>query len=113
MYPGDGYLFGFAPFVLIVIVLALKYLMNVAETTKAKLDIASVILSTIGFGCIKFGFSSAGSKGWDNPVVITTIIVGIMVTTLFCLRQIKSNEPLLNLSLFSVKLSLSHHSSTY
>ncbi|MGH0947101.1 DHA2 family efflux MFS transporter permease subunit [Bacillus mycoides] len=95
---------GFAPFVLIVIILALKYLMNVAETTKAKLDIVSVILSTIGFGCITFGFSSAGSKGWDHPVVITTIIIGIIVTTLFCLRQIKSSDPLLNLSVFKYKI---------
>ena len=95
---------GLAPFILIVIVLAFKYLMNVAETTKAKLDIASVILSTIGFGCILFGFSSAGSKGWDDPIVITTIIVGIIVTTLFCLRQIKSNDPLLNLSVFKYKI---------
>ena len=95
---------GLVPFVLIVIVLAFKYLMNVVETTKAKLDIASVILSTIGFGCILFGFSSAGSKGWDNPMVITTMIVGIIVTTLFCLRQMKSNEPLLNLSVFKYKI---------
>ncbi|WP_242212801.1 DHA2 family efflux MFS transporter permease subunit [Bacillus cereus group sp. BfR-BA-01383] len=95
---------GLAPFVFIVIILALKYLMNVAETTKAKLDILSVILSTIGFGCIIFGFSSAGSKGWDHPVVITTIITGIIVTTLFCLRQIKSNDPLLNLSVFKYKI---------
>lgn len=95
---------GFAPFVLIVIILALKYLMNVAETTKAKLDIVSVILSTIGFGCIIFGFSSAGSKGWDHPVVVTIIIIGIIVTSLFCLRQIKSNDPLLNLSVFNYKV---------
>ena len=95
---------GLAPFILIVIVLGFKYLMNVVETTKAKLDIASVILSTIGFGCILFGFSSAGSKGWDDPIVITTIIVGIIVTTLFCLRQIKSNDPLLNLSVFKYKI---------
>ena len=95
---------GLAPFVLIVIILAFKYLMNVAETTKAKLDIVSVILSTIGFGCILFGFSSAGSKGWDHPIVITTIIIGIIVTTLFCLRQIKSNDPLLNLSVFKYKI---------
>lgn len=45
---------GLAPFIVIVIVLAFKYLMNVVETTKAKLDIASVILSSIGFGCILF-----------------------------------------------------------
>ena len=95
---------GLAPFVLIVIILALKHLMNVADTTKAKLDIVSVMLSTIGFGCILFGFSSAGSKGWVHPVVITTIIIGIIATTLFCLRQIKSKDPLLNLSVFKYKI---------
>jgi len=95
---------GLAPFVCIVIILALKYLMNVGDTTKTKLDIISVILSTIGFGCVISGFSSAGSKGWDHPVVITTIIIGIFVTSLFCLRQIKSNEPLLNLSVFKYKV---------
>jgi len=95
---------GLAPFALIVIILAFKYLMNVAETTKAKLDIVSVIVSTIGFGSTLFGFSSAGSKGWDHPVVITTIIIGIIVTTLFCLRQIRSNDPLLNLSVFKYKV---------
>ncbi|WP_459500539.1 DHA2 family efflux MFS transporter permease subunit [Bacillus sp. C1] len=95
---------GLVPFVLIVIALAFKYLINVVETTKAKLDITSVILSTIGFGCILFGFSSAGSKGWDHPVVMTTIIAGILVTTLFCLRQIKSKDPLLNLSVFKYKI---------
>ncbi|HFK1808736.1 TPA: MDR family MFS transporter [Bacillus cereus] len=63
-----------------------------------------VILSTIGFGCVLFGFSSAGSKGWDHPIVITTIITGVLVTTLFCLRQIKSNDPLLNLSVFKYKI---------
>ncbi|SCC48604.1 Drug:H+ antiporter-2 (14 Spanner) (DHA2) family drug resistance MFS transporter [Bacillus cereus] len=78
--------------------------MNVADTTKARLDIVSVILSTIGFGCVLFGFSSAGSKGWDHPIVITTIITGILVTTLFCLRQIKCNDPLLNLSVFKYKI---------
>lgn len=95
---------GLVPFVLLVIVLAFHYLMNVAETTKAKLDIVSVILSTIGFGCILFGFSSAGSKGWGDFIVMTTIILGIIVTTLFCFRQIKSNDPLLNLSVFKYKI---------
>ncbi|PFN05213.1 DHA2 family efflux MFS transporter permease subunit [Bacillus cereus] len=99
-----GLFIGLAPFVLIVIILAFKYLMNVADTTKAKLDIVSVMLSTIGFGCILFGFSSAGSKGWAHPVVITTIIIGIIATILFCLRQIKSKDPLLNLSVFKYKI---------
>ena len=95
---------GFAPFVAIVIFLALKYLVNVSETTKAKLDIISVILSTIGFGFILYGFSSAGSKGWDSPVVVISLLLGVTVTMLFCVRQIKAADPLLNLSVFKYKV---------
>jgi len=95
---------GLAPFVLVSIVLAFKYLINVSETAKVKLDMLSVLLSTIGFGCILYGFSRAGSKGWDNVVVISTIIIGLIVTTLFCLRQTKSKDPLLNLSVFKYKI---------
>ena len=95
---------GLVPFILIVILLAMKYLMNVSETAKTKLDVISVLLSTIGFGFILYGFSSAGNKGWDAPIVIVSLIVGLIVTVLFCLRQIKSEDPLLNLSVFKYKV---------
>ncbi|MFJ7978932.1 DHA2 family efflux MFS transporter permease subunit [Lysinibacillus xylanilyticus] len=95
---------GIIPFVVIVIFMAMKYLINVSETAKPKLDVLSVILSTIGFGLILYGFSNAGSHGWDDKVVIASILVGIMTTAIFCLRQIKSEDPLLNLSVFNNKL---------
>ncbi|KPN97573.1 DHA2 family efflux MFS transporter permease subunit [Lysinibacillus sp. ZYM-1] len=95
---------GLVPLVVIIILLALKYLINVSETEKAKLDVVSVILSTIGFGLILYGFSNAGSHGWDDRVVIVSIIVGIVTIAIFCLRQIKSDDPLLNLSVFQNKV---------
>lgn len=95
---------GLIPLVLIVIVLAFKYLVNVSDTAKSKLDVVSVFLSTIGFGLILYGFSSAGSKGWGDAVVILTLAVGVAVTALFCIRQIKSDDPLLNLAVFKNKV---------
>ncbi|MGE8000401.1 DHA2 family efflux MFS transporter permease subunit [Lysinibacillus sp. NPDC093190] len=95
---------GIIPFVVIIILMAMKYLINVSETAKTKLDVISVILSTIGFGLILYGFSNAGSHGWDDKVVIVTILAGVMTTAIFCLRQIKSSDPLLNLSVFNNKL---------
>lgn len=92
------------PFVAAIIILATKYLVNVAETSKVKLDIVSVIYSTVGFGFVLFGFSSAGSRGWDDLIVITSIVGGLVVTILFCLRQIKATEPLLNLNVFKFKV---------
>ncbi|MEK4210757.1 MULTISPECIES: DHA2 family efflux MFS transporter permease subunit [Paenibacillus] len=95
---------GLIPLVLIVIALAFKYLVNVSETSKSKLDVVSVLLSTVGFGLILYGFSSAGSKGWDDVIVILTLGIGVVVTAVFCLRQIKSDDPLLNLSVFKNKV---------
>ncbi|WP_427136858.1 DHA2 family efflux MFS transporter permease subunit [Psychrobacillus psychrodurans] len=92
------------PFVAAIIILATKYLVNVTETSKIKLDIVSVIYSTVGFGFVLFGFSSAGSRGWDDLIVITSIVGGLVVTILFCLRQIKATEPLLNLNVFKFKV---------
>lgn len=92
------------PFVAVIIILASKYLVNVVETSKAKLDIVSVIYSTVGFGFVLFGFSSAGNRGWDDLIVITSIVGGLLMTLLFCHRQIKATEPLLNLNVFKIKM---------
>ncbi|MED5018283.1 DHA2 family efflux MFS transporter permease subunit [Paenibacillus chibensis] len=95
---------GLVPLVAIVIILAFKYLVNVSETSKSKLDVFSVLLSTVGFGLILYGFSSAGSKGWDDVTVILSLAIGIIVTAVFCIRQMKSDDPLLNLSVFKNKV---------
>lgn len=95
---------GLIPFVVIVILLAIKFLVNVSETSRSKLDMLSVLLSTVGFGLILYGFSNAGSKGWGNAMVIATLAIGALVTALFCIRQIRSGDPLLNLSVFNHKI---------
>ncbi len=95
---------GLIPPVIVIILLSMKYLFNVSETEKTKLDIVSVILSTVGFGFILFGFSNAGNNGWNDRFVIVSILVGIAAIVMFCLKQIKSSDPLLNLSVFKNKV---------
>ena len=60
----------------------------------------SLLLSSIGFGGILYGFSSAGSKGWDSPYVYVTIVVGAISLIFFILRQLKQEKPLLNLDVY-------------
>jgi EmrB/QacA subfamily drug resistance transporter len=65
-----------------------------------RLDILSLLLSSIGFGGILYGFSSAGSKGWDSPLVYGTIIVGVISLFIFIVRQVKMETPLLNFRIY-------------
>lgn len=90
------------PFLVIGLLIGLKYVENVTEVTKLRIDPLSVLLSTIGFGGVVFGFSMAGegSEGWTGPVVMTSIAVGLVAIVLFILRQIFMKQPLLNLRVF-------------
>jgi EmrB/QacA subfamily drug resistance transporter len=88
------------PIAIIVLLIGFFMLKDKKEKVDIQLDIVSLILSSIGFGGILYGFSSAGSKGWDSPLVYGTIIIGVISLTAFILRQIKLEKPLLNFSIY-------------
>ena len=67
------------------------------QNTDQSLDYLSLVLSTLGFGGILYGVSSASSDGWDNPIVLTTMIVGLVALIAFVVRQLNMEKPLLDL----------------
>jgi len=80
----------------------MKVLVNVTETSKPKLDFLSFVLSTLGFGGIVYGFSAAGKgdASFTDPLVITSLLVGLISLVLFFWRQLKLEKPLLNVRVF-------------
>ena len=88
------------PLAIIVLLLAIFKFRNITPNSKAKLDVFSLVLSSIGFGGLLYGFSSAGAKGWDAPLVYGTIIIGILSLIWFVLRQIKLEEPMLDMRIY-------------
>ena len=85
------------PFLLFSLVYGLLFVQNVTTLTKPKIDVLSILLSTIGFGGIVYGFSVAGHKGWGSPIVISTLIIGFMSLIIFSSRQFKLDKPMLDL----------------
>ncbi len=86
------------------IVFAGIYLRNVSELTKPGVDIASILLSCIGFGGIVYGFSEAGISSWSEPEVYGTIFAGGVALLLFIRRQLVVEEPILELRVFKYPL---------
>ncbi|WP_144552479.1 DHA2 family efflux MFS transporter permease subunit [Bacillus sp. X1(2014)] len=103
-YKWETMFYGMIPFAVIVIVLGFIYLRNVSDQIKTKLDILSVALSTIGFGALLYGFSRAGSLGWSDKEVLSTITVGILALAVFSWQQMKSQNPLLDLRAFKYNM---------
>ncbi|GAA0322542.1 MDR family MFS transporter [Bacillus carboniphilus] len=93
------------PFALFSILFAFKYLQNVGEVTRPKVDILSIILSSIGIAGIVYGFSSAGehSQGFSSTKIITIITISLLSLFLFVIRQLKLKEPLLDVRVFKYK----------
>src|SRR5699024_11280185 len=73
---------------------------NVKEQKKPRLDILSIILSTVGFGGLLYGFSTAGDAGWLHLQVMIPIVIGIISLYLFITRQLKLEQPLLEFRVF-------------
>src|SRR5699024_6317099 len=90
------------PFALFSIVFAYKFLINVGKVTKPKIDFLSILFSSVGFGTIIYGFSSAGEskEGFLSPSVYMTIIIGVISIVLFSIRQFKLKDPMMNLRVF-------------
>lgn len=92
------------PLALIDIGFAYIFMKDVITRTYPKVDVLSILLSTIGFGGLLYGFSSAGNYGWSSKVVISTLCVGAIALTVFILRQFKLKQPILEFRVFKNKV---------
>lgn len=88
------------PIIIVLLIAAVFCMRDVIPNQDIKLDILSVILSVIGFGSLLYGFSSVGNDGWTSPVVLGSLLIGVIFILLFAWRQFKLDEPLLDLHVF-------------
>ncbi|WP_425281085.1 MDR family MFS transporter [Paenibacillus jilunlii] len=93
---------GLIPFLIIDLMVGLLNIENVGQITKPKIDILSLLLSTIAFGGIVYGLSSVGEGegGWGSPVVVLSLGAGIVALVFFILRQLTMQQPVMNLRAF-------------
>lgn len=82
---------------LIILLLGIPLMKNVGTLKDPRLDIPSVVMSTIAFGGLLFGFSNASDMGWGSPMVIAPAVIGVIFLILFVRRQLKLETPVLEL----------------
>lgn len=104
IYPWRGLFYMILPIVAIDLIVAYFILRNVTEKTNPKLDMTSIILSTLGFGGLLYGFSAAGNSGWLSLAVILPIIIGAIALVLFIKRQNRLEEPILEFGVFKDRI---------
>ncbi|ASN06752.1 MDR family MFS transporter [Virgibacillus necropolis] len=103
-FPWRSLFYVILPIIIIDIVIAYFILRNVTKQTFPKLDILSIILSSLGFGGLLYGFSTAGGSGWASGQVIISMIIGAVTLAWFIFRQLKLEEPILEFKVFKNKI---------
>ncbi|MEH7384396.1 DHA2 family efflux MFS transporter permease subunit [Bacillus sp. JJ1521] len=88
------------PIAAVIFILGFIMLKDKKEKVFLRLDFFSLVLSSLGFGGLLYGFSSAGNLGWGSPLVYGTIVIGIISLTWFILRQSKLDIPMLNFGVY-------------
>lgn len=109
---GWHWIFGIVlPIALIALFIGARWIRNLGETRNAPIDVASVILSALGFGGLVFGLSQiggghGGDAGAASASVITlmaSLAVGVIGLTAFIWRQLRlqrTDSALLDLRVF-------------
>ncbi|WP_067932789.1 DHA2 family efflux MFS transporter permease subunit [Alicyclobacillus kakegawensis] len=88
------------PIALVDLVVSALFLRNVTETRNPKFDVWGVVLSSLGFGGILYGFSNAGSVGWGAVDVVISFAVGGISLLCFVWRQMSIDQPILEFRIF-------------
>lgn len=100
------------PIAVLSLVLGAAWMTNLGQTTKARIDVLSVILSVFAFGGIVFGLSQIGaghggessrSVAVSSTMPLAVIAAGFLFLSLFVWRQLalqRGRSPLLDLRVF-------------
>jgi EmrB/QacA subfamily drug resistance transporter len=67
------------------------------------IDWAGIALSAIGLGAPTFALIEQPSRGWEDPLVWASMLVGVLSFGLFILREATARHPILPLGLFRIR----------
>jgi EmrB/QacA subfamily drug resistance transporter len=78
-------------------VVALRLLVNQSQPNRPRIDVPGVLLGSGGLFAIVYGFSSAETSSWTDPVTIVALAASVVLLTAFVLTERRHANPLLPL----------------
>lgn len=89
-----------AIFYLFLIFFAALKIVNVSVITKPRIDVWSILLSTVGFGGLIYALSTMAEHSFTSVIVWAPLLIGLISLFLFGIRQTSMSQPMINLSVF-------------
>jgi EmrB/QacA subfamily drug resistance transporter len=91
-----------APIALATVLVTLRHVPETRdEEAGGKLDITGAVLATVGLAGLTYGLISAGDHGFGDPVILTSLAIGVFAFAAFVEVERRSSHPMLPLSIFT------------
>ena len=69
--------------------------------TRGQFDLAGALTSTVGMGALVFGFVEAASRGWADPLTLSSFVIGVVLLTAFVRIERTAAQPITPLRLLA------------
>ncbi len=90
------------PIAACILLLVFLFMRNITEQRKTDIDSLSILLSTVGFGGMLYGFNKLEEAGLADVVTLASLISGALALALFVVRQLRLATPILELRVLKV-----------
>jgi len=88
------------PLAVVVVAVALRGVPESRDEGAGRLDIIGAVLATIGLGALVFGLIEGPARGWGNPVVLASLLIGVAGLVAFIAAETRVPSPMMPLALF-------------
>lgn len=87
----------------VTLILLAKLPADPARKADARVDVVGAILGIIGLGLPVFALIEQDRLGADNPIIIGSVVVGVVALAAFLWHESRTAQPMLPLGLFRVR----------
>jgi EmrB/QacA subfamily drug resistance transporter len=79
---------------------AARFLRETHRTAKLRLDVVGLLTGVPAVLALMYAVDRSTSLGWSSSLVVSLLVASVILMTTFVVRQLRTPEPLLQLSLF-------------
>ena len=81
----------------VILLLVILFMQNVTEQRQTEIDMLSILLSTVGFGGMLYGFTKLQEAELTHIFTIVSLLAGALALVLFVVRQLRLETPILEI----------------
>jgi EmrB/QacA subfamily drug resistance transporter len=92
------------PIGIVLVIFGALFLSNPRQENPGSFDVPGFVLGGSGMSLLMYGVSEGPSRGWSDPLVIVTSMVGAVAIAVLVIVELRRHEPMLDFRMYGNRL---------